>query len=68
MPSAVGLAAGFQSYSFTQTSWPSTETEALMSVPPMSMPQQTPLPHRWAARRSCRVSAPWGGVKGGAGV
>ena len=38
MPSAVGLAAGFQSYSFTHTSRPSAATAALISVPPMSMP------------------------------
>ena len=67
MPSAVGLAAGFQSYSFTHTSCPSAATAALISVPPMSMPQHTPLPHRAAACRSRSVSCPCTGAASGAG-
>ena len=67
MPSAVGLEAGSQSYSFTHSSRPSRDTAALMSVPPTSMPQHTPRSVRRTACRSRGRSVPPSGLVSGSG-
>ena len=58
MPSAVGLAAGFQSYSFTARSLPSSDTASFMSVPPTSIPQYAPRAQPSTAARSLSPSCP----------
>ena len=69
MPSAVGLAAGFQSYSLTASSRPSRAAASLMSVPPTSIPQYAPRPPASIAASSLSFSETpdAGASRGGAG-
>ena len=57
IPSAVGLAAGFQSNSSVNSSRPSSAAASLMSLPPTSRPTIPPLEALRASARSASPSA-----------